>query len=159
MYLADFLTADDVSDTTLRTAFAVALAVDSNDVSVWPRGQVLDRSAKVIVQTSVTDGDFRHQLSVTVNESDAAPISDRETMLLDIVRTLARELQTVVVTDDVGVNPAYDDDFLMVAPDGTTSVVQADLDAMENDAVVLVQESRSRYEAIRSANRPVIVSR
>jgi hypothetical protein len=80
-------------------------------------------------------------------------------MLLDIARRLASELQTIVVTDDVGVNPAFDDDFLMVAPDGATEVVQADLDAMEQNSIVLMTESRSRYEAMESAIHPVAANR
>lgn len=156
-YLADFLIAHPVPDSAIRSAFAAALALDTRDVGVWRRGQVLDRTTTAIVQTSAVLGDFAYQLSVTV-DVDLTKL-DQRAKLLDIARTLARELSTIVVTDDVGVDAAFDDDFLLVAPDGATEIVQADLDAMENDAIVLVPESRSRYEAIRSANRPVIVSR
>ncbi len=155
MYLADFLIARTVPDLAIRSAFASALALDASDVGVWRRGQVLDRTTTAIVQTAAIDGDFPFRMSVTV-DGDIVRL-DHQAMLLDIARTLARELSTIVVTDDVGVNPAFDDDFLLVAPDGATEIVQADLDAMENDAIVLVSESRARYEAIRSANRQVIV--
>lgn len=159
MYFADFLIADIVPDASVRAAFGAAFEMDANDVGVWPVGQVMDRSATVIVQTSDMAGDFRFQMSATISDLDAVSNAERKGMLLDIVRRLANELQTIVVTDDVGVNPAFDDDFLMVAPDGTTEIVQADLDAMEQDSIVLVPESRSRYEAMRSANHQVIVNR
>jgi len=156
MYLADFLIAHAVPDSAIRSASAAALALDTSDVGVWRRGQVLDRTTTAIVQTSAIDGDFPYQMSVTVGGDLAKP--DLQEKLLDIARILARELSTIVVTDDVGVNPAFDDDFLLVAPDGATEIVQADLDAMEHDTIVLVPESRSRYEARRLAKRQVIVN-
>ncbi len=159
MYFADFLTAHVVPDPSIRHAFAAAFTMEPSDVGVWPVGQVMDRSAMVIVQTSDIGGDFRFQMSVTISDSDAVSIAERKGMLLDIARRLASELQTIVVTDDVGVNPAFDDDFLMVAPDGATEVVQADLDAMEQNSIVLMTESRSRYEAMESAIHPVAANR
>lgn len=159
MYFADFLIAHVVPDTSIRAAFAAALAVDANKVSVWPVGQVMDRSATVIVQTSNIGGDFRFQMSVTISDPDAVSNAERKGMLLDIVRSLANKLQMIVVTDDAGVNPAFDDDFLLVAPNGATEVVQADLNAMEEDSIVLVPESRLRYEAMELANHPVTANR
>jgi len=100
MYLADFLIAHAVPDSAIRSASAAALALDTSDVGVWRRGQVLDRTTTAIVQTSAIDGDFPYQMSVTVGGDIAKP--DLQEKLLDIARILARELSTIVVTDEVG---------------------------------------------------------
>lgn len=108
------------------------------------------------MQTSGIDGDFPYQLSVTVGGDIAKP--DLQEKLLDIARIVARELSSIVVNADIVGDPGFDDDFLLVTPDGATQIVQADLVAMEHDAIVLVPESRARYEAVQSANRQVIVN-
>jgi hypothetical protein len=146
MYVADFLIEQELADPQVRNAFAAAFNVDAKCVTVWPLGQVMDQSADVVIQTSNLGGDFPIQYSVTMRDGKAA--AERQAHLLEVVQELASRLQTIVITDDVGVNPAFDDDFLMVAPDGATRVVQADLDAMDEDQIVLTPASRAVHQAM-----------
>lgn len=144
MFVADIQIDRDVSRAALVDAVAVAFGVAPDEVSIWPVGNVADAGASVVLQVGRVGGDFQTLLRIAAAEAIAAQ-AKRD--LLQLVRAIAASLDAAVITDSVGVEPAFDDDWLLVTPHGATAVVRADLDALTSDVptVILVPESRATY--------------
>ncbi|HYI25732.1 MAG TPA: hypothetical protein VD767_10010 [Thermomicrobiales bacterium] len=141
-YLGDVLLHVNASDTQI--AHAVSAAFDVPRVTVWPMAQVTNRSADLLVQRDLQDGDFPYLLRITATPSSGiGEFSD--THFVDAVRSLAEILGQDVLTD-MGVQ--YQDNFLIVSPAGDAIEVTVDEDGLENGRIELTPESRQRRKKL-----------
>ena len=69
----------------------------------------------------------------------------------EVLERVARELEVTILTDQLDVNPLSDIEWLMISPDGSSSVVYIDDEEFGADdpAIILVPDSRAVYESKR----------
>jgi hypothetical protein len=139
-----------ITGTRLARAFASAAGVPVENVRVTARDEFernprpwFAESDSVGLQTSRMRGDFPLEV-VVVARFD-----------LDLGRVLvriARDLGVAILTDAYGVNSLSDVEWLMIAPDGSSTRVIADSEEFGADdpAIILEPESRAIHEAKRS---------
>ena len=143
------------SDHDLANAFANAFGTMPTQVAVISEsdtqalGQAWDdESTRIVLRRSRTAGDFPVSLLLDVD--------DRVTNdFLAAIMSASKRLDTAILTDEVGVEPAFDNEWLLVTPNGTMSVVSVDPDMLDADepALVLTPESRRTYHSL--THRPL----
>lgn len=134
----------------LVTAFADATGVPVDAVRVItddefersPAPWFLD-SDLIGVKTSTHRGDFPYVIDM---------VSRPEPDLRAVLNTLARLLDVTILTDNYGVNPLSDAEWMMIGPDGSSVAIIADPEEFGADdpAIVLEPDSRTRYQALRT---------
>ncbi len=92
------------------------------------------------IEMETMRGDFPQGITVVVRDHP-----DFEAF----ARNLAIELGVTVLTDEFGVEPFSDIDWMMLSPDGSATHVLTDSDEFgaEDPAIVLLPEYRSIYDA------------
>lgn len=143
----------------LATAFADATGIRVDAVRVItddkfersPAPWFLE-SDLIGVKTSTLRGDFPYVIDM---------VSRPEPDLRAVLNTLARLLDVTILTDNYGVNPLSDAEWMMVGPDGSSVAITADPEEFGADdpAIVLEPDSRARYHAMRSAHQAMSVTR
>lgn len=105
-----------------------------------------DPFVRVLVLQTTIPGDFPLALDLRMKD-------DRPADFESFVSTISKDIGAPVLTDETGINPAFADDWFMVTPDGATSVVTADSEALAADtpALLLVPKSRLFNEAHKGA--------
>lgn len=147
-----------LSDRELIGAFATAFAVEADQVVALAEDDddALGRAWKnarieVVVRTATIPGDFPQSLLVHTRNSQPDDF-------LGVVKTVATRLDTPILTDEIGVNPVFDD-WLLVAPSGASAVVSADPAALDRDqaSLELTPESRATYASL--VHHPLLSAR
>lgn len=133
----------------LATAFAEATGVHVDAVRVITdeeferlTGPWFLDSDLIGVKTSTVRGDFPFVIDMF-----SRPAPD----LHAVLATLARLLDVTILTDNYGVNPLSDAEWMMVGPDGSSVAIIADPEEFgaDNPAIVLEPASRAAYAALR----------
>jgi len=125
--------------TDREIAQAMARAFGVERVTVWPMGEVDDLDADILVQRENVPGEFPLALQITATDRERS--GDE---VIAGVRTLAQLLGQFLLTDEAGVTPAFDDDFLLISPTGETIMVAARNDALSEGRIELTPRSRAR---------------
>ncbi|HYJ13751.1 MAG TPA: hypothetical protein VEW66_09170 [Thermomicrobiales bacterium] len=126
-----------VTDRQVANALAEAFGVER--VTVWPMGEVDDMNADLVVQREHVSGEFPHALQLTATDRERS-----NDQVIEGLRNLARLLGQFLLTDEAGITPAFDDDFLLVSPNGETTMVDARNDALSDGRIELTPESLAR---------------
>ena len=133
----------------LVNAFASATGVAIDQVRTIARDEFerhptrwFDDAAMVGLQTSFLRGDCPQVVDLVVRTE-----RDLRAVLVAITRTL----DVAALTDEFDVNPYSDIEWLMIAPDGSGTVIHTDADEFGADdpAISLEPDSRAIYDAKR----------
>lgn len=147
-----------LSHLELIGAFAAAFAVEADQVLAFAEDddEALERAwenvrVEIVVRTATIPGDFPQSLLVHTRHS-------QPDNFLNIVETAAARLDAPILTDEIGVNPVFDD-WLLVAPSGSSAVVSADPTALDRDepSLELTPESRATYASL--VHHPLLSAR
>jgi hypothetical protein len=95
----------------------------------------------ISLRTELNQGDFPFLVRVTIPAATQAPT-------LEQFLSIARELRTILLTDDVAVDELWDDGYSLISPDGFTAVVRADEAGLDAGNIVLHPESRDLYRSV-----------
>jgi hypothetical protein len=95
------------------------------------------------IQTALYRGDFPFEVEL---------FSREDLDMRSVLQSVVHDLGVAALTDEFDVNPLADSEWLMISPDGSSTVVYADSDEFGADdpAIILEPESRAIYEAKRS---------
>jgi hypothetical protein len=142
-----------VADPDLAKAFAHAFDVAGTHVAVAEDDDLVavarawnNRTTEVLLRTSRMRGEFPEVIDLMV----------RGQMPRTFQRVLARaatRLRAAILTDEIVVDPFADSEWLLIAPDGTSTVVLSDAEKFASDdpAIILTAESRRVLERYRVA--------
>lgn len=152
VYLDRLVTATQLADVF---ASATGVAVDHvrviarNEFERDPQPWFLD-SVAVGIQTSELRGDFPLEVDLVAR----ADLDVRA-----VLRSVARGRDVAILTDEFGVNPLSDAEWMMFTPDGSSIRVLADPEEFGADdpAIILEPESRTIYDAKRAL--PIVATR
>ena len=138
-----------VAPARLAEAFASATDIDIDHVRVITRDD-FERSpwrwfsddVSLGLQTSEHRGDFPFEVEL---------FSREDLDLRSVLQSVVQELGVAALTDEFDVNPLSDVEWLMISPDGSSSVVYIDDEEFGADdpAIILVPDSRAVYESKR----------
>lgn len=138
-----------LSNRELIGAFATAFAVEADQVVALAEDddEALERAwenvrVEVLVRTATIPGDFPQSLLVHTRHSQPEDV-------LGVIETAAARLDAPILTDEIGVNPVFDD-WLLIAPSGANAVVSADPMALDRDqpSIELTPESRATFASL-----------
>ncbi len=141
----------DIPASAMVKAFDRALNLQPGQVAVHATDEFDARTmswanpfVRMLVLKSQIPGDFPVLLDLRMKD-------DRPADFEAFVTSFSRSIGAPVLTDETGIDPAFADDWFMATPDGATSVVTADSEALAGDtpALRLVPRSRLFYEAHR----------
>lgn len=147
----------EIPGSELVRAFADGFGVEGDQVVVIAEddyealGNAWSESrTQVVLRQSVIPGDFPLSLLVDTR-------TDRPGDFLAVVKSIARKLDAPILTDEIDL--PFQDDWLLVAPDGNSAIVSEGLDDLDGDdsAIVLGPESRAIYESL--VHRPLAAAR
>lgn len=148
MFNTDLYIDRTIPEGTLADAFGRAYGVSADQVAVvdqqdheglgdaWRQPDV-----RLFLRTSRLRGDFPAAVELMVR--DDAPD------LRSLLRKVAQNLDASILTDELGVTPQSDSEWLMFTPDGDSAIVYADDEEFgaEDPAIVLTSKSRALYKA------------
>lgn len=123
----------------LRLDSGKVVAADFDRIEHVPEDWFTDEH-EAGIQMETFRGDFPQSITVVVrNQPDFQAFA----------KSLAIELGVTVLTDEFGVEPFSDVDWMMLSPDGTTTHVLTDSEAFgaEDPAIILLPEYRPIYRA------------
>jgi hypothetical protein len=147
-HIGDVLLEAPATDDQIASAMAEAFGV--NRVTVWPMAQVADTSADILVERDSQPGEFPFALTlVATPKSGLGSLDDAQ--VVDMLRALAHRLGQFILTDAAGINPVFDDDFLLVSPNGDAIVVQVTFDGLRRGEIELTPASRARRARLMAA--------
>ena len=131
-----------VPDVELARAFGRALGVRPDRVAVVPEDDLdaIEQAWKrvdVLLRTSRVRGEFPLAVDLMVRDL-------RRSQILPMLERAAKSLHAAILTDEVGVNPLSDSEWLLIGPDGTATRVYADAEEFGADdpAIILIGDSR-----------------
>ena len=110
-----------------------------------------NESIRLVLRHARVPGDFPQSLLLDVHDNVTGDF-------LAAIEKVSRQLDVAVLTDEVGVEPAFDDDWLLVTPGGSNAVISVDTDMLDADvpAIVLTPDSRKTYESL--MHRPLVAA-
>lgn len=142
MFTTDLYVDRVMPDAELARAFGRALGVRHDRVAVVSAndlGAIEDawKHVDVLLRTSRVRGEF--PLAVDLMVRDLRP-----SQILPMLERTAKSLHAAILTDEVGVNPYSDREWLLIGPDGTATQVFADAEEFGADdpAIILIGDSR-----------------
>jgi hypothetical protein len=153
MFVTDIYIDRVVADPDLAKAFAHAFNVAGTHVTVAADDDLVavvrawnNRTTEVLLRTSRMRGEFPEAIGLMV----------RGEMPRTFQRVLARaatRLRAAILTDEIVVDPFADSEWLLIAPDGTSTTVISDAEEFASDdpAIILTAESRRVLEHHRAA--------
>jgi hypothetical protein len=140
-HIGDVLLEAPATDEQIASALAEAFGVDR--VTIWPTAQVIDTNADILVERESHPGAFPYALTLVVTpRSGLDALTDEQ--IVERLRVLAQRLGQCFLTDAAGIDPVFDDDYLLLSPHGETIVVQVTFEGLRKGRIELTPESRQR---------------